>query len=334
MDQNYHIFSDGRIERQQNTLRFVRWNEETEEEEVEYLPVENVEALFLHGQVRFNTKLVSFLNDHGIAMHVFGWKDHYAGSVMPERGQTSGKTLVHQVRVYESERRRAVAAELVDGAIHNMKSNVLYYNRKDYALDDVIDEMERAREQVSDDMVIEDLMGVEARARKAYYRLFNRVLPEDFQMERREYQPPPNEVNSLISFGNSLVYASCVSAIRATALDPSISYLHEPGDRRYSLALDIAELFKPLLADRILCRVVNRKQIKTDDFEEEVGGCLLNESGRKTYTKAFEDTLEQTVEHPDLNRHVSYQYLIRLEAYKIKKHVLTGEPYQSFKRWW
>ena len=89
-----------------------------------------------------------------------------------------------------------------------------------------------------------------------------------------------------------------------------------------------------MLADRVLFRLINRNQISDDDFETELGSCLLNESGRKTYTKEFEETLERTVEHPALNRKVSYQYLMRLEAYKLKKHLLTGEAYDSFQRWW
>lgn len=80
--------------------------------------------------------------------------------------------------------------------------------------------------------------------------------------------------------------------------------------------------------------MVNRGQISREDFETELGSCLLNERGRETYTKEFEETLERTVEHPELNRKVSYQYLLRLEAYKLKKHLLTGESYEPFERWW
>ncbi|MFQ3319707.1 MAG: CRISPR-associated protein Cas1 [Natronomonas sp.] len=330
MDRNYHVFSDGRLERNDDTLRLV-----TDEGEKKYIPVENAEAFFLHGQVDFNTRLMSFLNDRTVALHVFGWEDYYAGSVMPKRGQTSGKTVVKQVRAYESSRhRRRLAAAIVAGSIHNMRTNVVYYNGRGHALDTVIEELEAAAGRVDTERPVDELLGVEATARKAYYRSFNEVLPSAFQLTRREYNPPPNEINSLISFGNSLVYANCVSAIRATALDPTISYLHEPGERRYSLSLDLADLFKPVLADRVLFRVVNRKQISADDFETELGSCLLNESGRKTYTKAFEETLERTVEHPTLNRKVSYQYLMRLEAYKLKKHLLTGEDYEPFERWW
>ncbi len=330
MDRNYHVFSDGRLERNDDTLRLV-----TEDGDKKYVPVENAEAFFLHGQIDFNTRLMSFLNDRTVALHVFGWEDYYSGSVMPKRGQTSGKTIVKQVRAYEDpDHRRQFAAAIVRGSIHNMRTNVVYYNGRDHDLDVVVNDLEEIAARVDDTLPIDELMGVEATARKAYYRSFNEILPSEFELTRREYNPPPNEINSLISFGNSLVYANCVSAIRATALDPTISYLHEPGERRYSLSLDLADLFKPVLADRVLFRLVNRNQISSSDFETELGSCLLNESGRQTYTKAFEETLERTVDHPDLNRKVSYQYLMRLEAYKLKKHLLTGEEYVPFKRWW
>ncbi len=330
MDKNYHVFSDGRIERSEDTVRL-----ETEDGEKKHIPIEHAEAVYLHGQIDYNTRLMSFLNDHGVAVHVFGWNDRYAGSLMPERGQVSGQTVVKQVRAYDdAEQRLDIASAFVRGSIHNMRANVAYYDSRDYELGRILDDLDDATNRISSASDVSELMGVEASARRAYYQTFDVVLPSEFEFGRREYNPPPNPVNCLISFGNSLVYANCVSAIRATALDPAVSYLHEPGERRYSLSLDIADLFKPLLTDRLLFRLVNRQQITRDEFREEVGSCLLTESGRSTFVKAFEETLERTVDHPDLNRKVSYQYLLRLEAYKLKKHLLAGEPYEPFERWW
>lgn len=330
MDRNYHVFSDGRIERRDDTLRVV-----TEDGEKKHIPVEHAEAVFLHGQLDFNTRLLSFLNDHGIAAHVFGWNDYYSGSVMPKKGQTSGRTVVAQVNAYEDDTHRLkIAREFVAGSIHNMRANVRYYDGRNCHFEDELRELDTAAGRVPDPNSVSELMGVEATARKAYYGTFESILPDEFSFGTRQFDPPPNEVNSVISFGNALVYANCVSAIRATALDPAVSYLHEPGERRYSLSLDIADLFKPVLADRVMFRLLNRRQLTSTDFRSEVGSCLLTESGRKTYTKAFEETLEETIEHPDLDRKVSYQYLLRLEAYKLKKHLLTGEPYEGFRRWW
>ncbi|CCQ33718.1 CRISPR-associated endonuclease Cas1 2 protein [Halorhabdus tiamatea SARL4B] len=330
MNDNYHIFSDGRVERHNDTVRLV-----TEDDEKKYLPIENAEALYLHGQIDFNTRVVSFLDDHGVAMHVFGWNDYYSGSIMPERGQTSGQTVVEQVRAYDDETHRGkIAREIVEGSIHNMRANVTYYDNRDYDLGATLESFDRRRDEIQSVASVEEAMGVEASARRAYYAIFDQILSDGFVFGGRKYNPPNNKVNSLISFGNSLVYANIVSAIRATALDPTISYLHEPGERRYSLALDIADLFKPVLTDRVVFRLVNRGQLSDDDFDSEMNACLLTESGRETFSKEFEQTLDRTIEHPNLNRKVSYQYLLRVEAYKLKKHLLTGEPYEAFERWW
>lgn len=218
--------------------------------------------------------------------------------------------------------------------LHNMRANVAYYDGRKADLGATLNRLDTVGDRVAETDDVVELMGVEATARKAYYGTFDRILHDEFELGTRKYNPPPNEVNSLLSFGNSLVYANCVSAIRATALDPAVSFLHEPGERRYSLSLDLVDLFKPLLTDRVLFQLVNRQQLTTDDFETELGVCLLTDHGRKTFSKTFEETLERTVEHPNLNRKVSYQYLLRLEAYKLKKHLLAGEPYEPFRRWW
>ncbi|ELY32098.1 CRISPR-associated protein Cas1 [Haloferax volcanii DS2] len=131
-----------------------------------------------------------------------------------------------------------------------------------------------------------------------------------------------------------MVYTSCVSAIRKTALDPTVGFVHEPGERRFTLSLDIADIFKPILADRLVFRLVNRKQITTDDFETELAGCLLTEQGRLTVLEEFERSLDQTVQHPRLKRKVSFKTLIQTDVYSLKKHLLTGEPYHATEKWW
>jgi len=85
-------------------------------------------------------------------------------------------------------------------------------------------------------------------------------------MDGRSYRPPKNEVNALISFGNMMCYSQCLRAIYQTQLHPAISFLHEPGERRFSLSLDVAEIFKPLLVDRVLFKVLNKRMIQSNQF--------------------------------------------------------------------
>lgn len=327
---NHHVFADGELSRNEGTLRI-----DTLDGETKYLPVESIDTLYLHGQIDFNTRALGLLNDHGVPVHVFGWNDYYKGTYLPKREQVSGNTVVEQVRAYDDlEHRLGIARDIVAASIHNMRTNVQYYDGRKEDFGSAVDRLEEQKNRVERITDVNELRGVEATARKIYYRCFDRILRDPFELTKREYNPPTNEANALVSFLNSMVYTTCVSAIRKTALDPTIGYVHEPGERRFTLSLDVADIFKPILADRVLFRLVNRQQIAIDDFESDLNGCLLTEDGRMTVLEAYEETLDRTVEHPRLNRNVSYKTLVRTDVYSLKKHVLTGEPYRPTERWW
>jgi CRISPR-associated protein Cas1 len=322
---NHHLFTDGELSRNEGTLRI-----DTLEGETEYLPVESVDSLYLHGQIDFNTRALGLLNEHGVPAHVFGWKDYYKGSYLPKRGQVSGNTVVEQVRAYDGKRRLPIARQIIRASIHNMRSNLRYYDgrRGEFtaALDDIAAEHQRA----ADTETINELRAVEGNARKRYYQCFDEILRDPFELSKREYNPPTNEANAIVSFLNGMVYTACVSAIRKTALDPTIGFVHEPGERRFTLSLDIADMFKPIIADRLVFRLVNRQQITVEDFESELEGCLLTEDGRLTVLEEYEKLLDETIEHPRLNR----KTLIQTDVYSLKKHILTGEDYHPTERWW
>jgi CRISPR-associated protein Cas1 len=139
----------------------------------------------------------------------------------------------------------------------------------------------------------------------------------------------------MISFGNALCYTICLDAIYNSQLNPTISYLHEPGFRRFSLALDISEIFKPLLVDRLIFRMCNKREIRKEHFDYIDQACFLSPRGRKLFVKAWEERLQQSIQHRKLNRKVSYRHLLRLDCYKLAKHLIGMETHFSpFKAWW
>lgn len=332
MDENYHLFSNGTLKRDQNTLRV---DIEDSTGGPHYIPVESVGSIFCHGQINVNTRVLDFLSQHGIVLHVFNWNEYYSGSYIPRRTLVSGNSTVEQALHYSNSKKRMVLARsIVGGSADEMVANIQYYRRKNDDLSQLISPIKKIRKNIENADDVSELLGVEGSIRSHYYRLFQQVTPAEFEFTSRQYRPPPNELNSLISFGNSLLYGTILGELYKTHLDPTISYLHEPSERRFSLALDISEVFKPAIVDRLILRLVNRKQISKADFEKSLNGCLLTDTGRKLFVREFEKVLERTVEHPRLKRHVSYQYLIRLEAYKLHKHILGDKEYEPFSRWW
>ena len=229
--------------------------------------------------------------------------------------------------------RSAIAQKLVDGAAFNMLKNLRYYSNRDKDTSAQIERIEMLTGQICTTTGIDMLMGIEGNIRMSYYEAFA-VIITSFEMGVRTKQPPSNEVNAMISFVNTMCYTLCLDMIYHTQLNPTISYLHQPGERRFSLALDIAERFKPLLADRLIFSLLNKKQIQPNDFDIKVNSCLLKESGRKIVVKAWDEKLNETIKHRSLGRNVSYKHLVKLECYKLSKHILGIEEYKPFKAWW
>ena len=150
-------------------------------------------------------------------------------------------------------------------------------------------------------------------------------------MNKRVKRPPDNPINALISFGNTLLYTKTISMIYQTHLDQTISFLHEPAERRFSLSLDLSEIFKPVIVYKAIFNLVNQKKIKVEKhFEKDRNYSLLNENGRKVFITAFEDILNTKFKHSKLNRMISYQTSIKYEGYKLIKMIMENEPFIPF----
>lgn len=334
MKRTYYLFNPGLLQRRDNTLKFTPYDEEGKEEKPRFLPVEHVGELYCFGNLDANSALYNFLGQEQIPVHFFDYYENYTGSFMPRESLLSGKMLVAQVKHHENKHQRIdLARRILDGASFNMIKNLRYYNSRGKDLLPLIEIIEALRVQMAGVREIDQLMGFEGNIRKNYYEAFELII-NDFSMDGRSYRPPQNEVNALISFGNMMCYSQCLRAIHQTQLNPVISYLHTPGERRFSLSLDLAEIFKPLLVDRVIFKVMNKKMLTSKHFEENLNRVLLKNAGRKVFVQAFEDRLQETIQHRSLNRSVSYKHLIKLECYNLQKHLLGIEEYQPFKMWW
>lgn len=334
MKKTYYLFNPGRMSRKDNTLKFTPIDEEGREGKPKFLPVEQVDSFYVFGALDANSSLYNFLGKHDIAVHFFDYYENYTGSFAPKNKLLSGRMLIAQTKTYLNKKKRLeVARCFIVGAAFNMQKNLKYYDKRGKDLEPIITEISKLQVSIDSAEDIPTLMGIEGNIRKWYYEGFNLII-DDHVMGGRTKQPPLNIVNALISFGNMVCYSECLRSIFKTQLDPTISYLHEPGERRYSLSLDITEVFKPILIDRVIFKVLNTKMIKEKDFDQRMNGIVLKESGKKTFLKAIEDRLSETIKHRTLKRSVSYKHLMKLECYKLQKHLLGIEEYKVFKMWW
>ena len=307
MGRTYFILTDGKLSRQENTLLFENKNTR------KVIPIEDVDEIFILSDLSMTSKMLKLIADNGTVLHLFNRYGFYVGSFYPRSRNESGHLIIKQAEHYiEREKRLFLAKSFVAGGIQNLA----YV----YKLDPEphLTKLERAGN-------ITEIMSVESDFRKRCYKELEKITGLEF--EKRSRRPPSNELNALISFGNSLVYAKVLGEIYFTPLNPTISYLHEPSAKRFSLSLDIAEIFKPFFSDWLIIQLFRKTKLTEKHFEKMDDMALLSESGKKIFIREFDNLLQDTIKYRKLKRKVSRRQLIRIELYKLIKHLVGDEVY-------
>lgn len=266
MKQSFYVYNSGDLKRKDNTLRFTSYEGEKRD-----IPIERIDEIYVMSEMTFNTSFISYISQYGIPMHFFNYYNFYSGSYYPKEKLLAGNLLVKQVEYYtDYEKRMEIARRFIEAAADNIYRNLRYYNGRGKDVSQYMIEVDFLRKKIPNTKSIEELMGIEGNIRKRYYAAWNVIIDQNIHFEQRVMHPPDNMINSLISFVNSLIYSKTLCEIYHTQLNPTVSFLHEPGVRRYSLCLDISEVFKPLIGDRLIFSLLNKRQITENSFTKEL----------------------------------------------------------------
>lgn len=306
-----------------------------EDGEKSVIPIETVYDIYVFSDIVINSDLLDFLGSAGVSIHFFNYYGYYSGTFYAREKMISGDLLVKQVEHYtDSNKRVQLAKQFIKGAAENILRNLKYYLNRGRNLQCEIETINELSSQIGNCSQIPEIMGVEGNIRKVYYSCFPEIILQETNFTKRVKRPPDNMVNSLISFLNSVFYTKVISEIYKTQLNPSISYLHSPSSKRFSLSLDVSEVFKPLIVDRLIFKLLNKNMISESDFVKDSLLLKIKQNKIKMIMQEFDNVMLTTIKHRTLNRDVSYRHLIRLELYKIIKHLIGDKQYSPFKIWW
>ena len=327
MQKSIYLHGGGTLSRQQNTLQFDNQNHRPR-----FIPVEHIADIHALGTVTVNSHVLTFLSERNIPLHIYSYYGHYAGSYLPKQHRSSGTLMLAQARHYEDiSQRLYLAKQFVHGSLDNIAVVLKYYNRRQRQFTSAIERITSLREAIMRQRDSNALMALEGNARNHYYHQWEQIVTsKDFAFEKRSRRPPQNPLNALISFANTLLYTTCLSELNVVQLDPRIGYLHATNTRNYTLNLDIAEVFKPIIVDRMIFTLLNKGMLQHGHFHPQAKGIYLNEEGRKIVLQAFDARLKESITLKGDKRPTSYRYLIRKEAYKLQKHLLEAIPYQPY----
>lgn len=318
-----YIMSMGELSRKDNSLCFRKDGKNV------HIPVENTKEIYCFNEVSINSKLLGFLAQNNIIVHFFNYYGGYSGTYYPRDHYLSGKLIVKQALKYQNDR-MDIARAIVKGIGLNIYEVLYHYYKHDKKeVKETTDWIKKIfLPQVEQAGDVKELMAYEGEVWLRFYQDFQYFLPEDFVMNKRVKRPPDNPMNALVSFGNTLLYTKTISAIYQTHLDQRISFLHEPSEGRFSLSLDLSEVFKPAIVFKTIFELVNNRRIQVEKhFVKDVNYCILNEEGRKIFIKAFEERMDSVFMHSKLKRKVSYRTALKLDCYKLIKNILEEKEF-------
>lgn len=318
---SFYITSDGKIERDGNTLSFIGVDSRR------HIPGKNISEIVISAKVSLSSWAIDYLANSNILVHVLGDDGRYLSSIVPHMANQTGINVIYQSSAYLDIRKRlSIASEMVRGIRYNIVRNLRYYSDK-IDLDSEIESIGSLKMEGSS---VDAILGFEGNVWKIYYSCFPKFL-RDVKDFKRTFHPPGDSINAMISYGNALLYSTSLSAIYQSGLNPSISFLHEPSDRSFSLALDIADIFKPVIVERVVANLVNNRIMKDNDFHSKNRGIYLTDMGRRKFTEYYRDKLQTSLKSNTSQRTLTYQGHILQECYNLLSSVKGEKEYKSFK---
>ena len=274
------------------------------------IPLNGVKHVLCMGGGSITIPLLKDMGRRGIRFTVLDGRGGFLGAFEPQEETPSGRVRVGQAALYLNDSARLrIARTIVAAQARAMRALLRRYERKGTeGLAPAISGIERAISALTKASSHEALMGAEGQARAFLHDAFEHISPEA-TLKRRVRRPPSDPVNCLMSFFNMLLYSACANELAKTHLDRSIAFLHSPGYGRRSLALDMAEPFRPVLSDALLLSLFRRNHPQNSWFDRKQGICLLTERGRIKVTERFWTRIEESSDGVTLRQAIHRQCL-------------------------
>lgn len=327
INNEFHIVNEGILSQSEYTILFENKNKKV------FIPIEASKIINIYSNVIINSNFFYLINNKNIIVNFFDKHNRYIGKFIPNNTRKSSLLLLKQVAIYNNPNTRLNMAKcILKSEIYNQKSNLKYYNRRyNCHIEKKIKMIEDLENEIAEIQENEKLLLLEARIKGIYYSCFNDILQNsEFKFIKRSKRPPQDPINALISFGNTLLYNYIAKEIYKTKLDIRIAYLHSSNNRYESLNLDLADIFKPIIVDKIIFTLINKKIINSKFHFEKINyGVYLNTEGRNIVVNEFYKKIRD-ITTIGKNK-MSYEKIIRKEIYKLINSINNDERFRAFK---
>lgn len=296
------------------------------------LPAHMLESLVCIGRVAISPQLMNFCSEQGIRICYLTPQGRFLARV---EGPVSGNVLLRREQYRRTDNPghcADIVRHLLIGKVHNQRA-VLARGWRDHgdkltdalAFQHALKRLKRIPYRLLIESDVDVLRGLEGEAAQSYFGVFNQLIRTESPLLRfggRNRRPPRDAFNALLSFLYTLITHDCRSALETVGLDPAVGFLHRDRPGRPSLALDLAEEFRPLLGERLALSLINRRQLTERDFRQfDNGAVLLKDESRKTVLVAYQERKREELQHAFIGEKISIGLLPHLQAQLLARHL-------------
>lgn len=300
--------------------------------------IRETEQVFVFGNVQLTTAAIASCLSNQIPVMFLSQTGSYRGHLWSAEGNDHRVEQIQFQRLESLEFQLQMAKAIAWGKLWNSKQLLLKHNRRrglaevEAAIAGINRDLQ-AIETVSDDLNV--LRGYEGSAAARYFPAFGQLITiPTFGFTQRRRRPPTDPVNSLLSFGYSLLFNNVFALLRAEGLNPYLGNLHRSDRREAQLAFDLMEEMRSPIVDTLVLSLINQQVMQPDDFQppNDQGGVYLTDAARRRFIQAFEKRIMQLVSHDDATEPIPYRQVIQFQIRRYKQSLLQDVPYKCFRR--
>lgn len=295
---------------------------------LDHIPLDMIEAIVIFSNAMVESDVCQLCAERGISI----WFLNRSANVRYRvSGRINGNVIVrkNQCLLSESEERMPVVKAMIAGKVYNSRAVVDKFRRNhpekgEAELKKIIAILKDSEEKIRLADSESEIRSIEAYASKCYFKAIGHMVlknTDDFHFETRNRRPPRDNMNALLSFTYTLLMVECMGALESAGLDPYVGFLHTDRSGRASMALDVMEEFRPLIADRFVLRLINLGLVNGEMFEESNGGTYLDGKGKAVVLKEWTHMKQEKVYIPELEENVAKGLFPHLQAQKLVRFV-------------
>ena len=302
-----------------------------ERDVLQEIPIVQLDEVVIFGNGHITTQTMGYLLHKNIPVSFLSSQGKYKGKLQPRYAKD---TLIRQHQ-YAVATDSAQCLDLAKCFVRGKLTNAIRFSKRQRTQNEevksALEAAHRALERLERAETLESLLGYEGTGTAAHYRAFRQFLAHDWDFTARQFRPPPDPINAMLSLGYTLLHNHVYTFINVVGFDPYCGYFHQPKHGHAALASDLMEEFRQIIVDGYVLSLVNNNRIKPDDFEQTNKGIRFTKEALDQFLVGYYGRMQQTFQHPTRNEKTTYLRCIELQVRHLARVIAGEDPaYKPF----